>query len=177
MALDSLISPQPLRPGGIIVSMNTTLFLQVSRRGVIIYMMKKAFLLISLTLLSIALGCIKKPPQPWISKISVMKIPIGPEEILRLPGGDPTSFKRLLDELVMVRVVFVGENHDRFEHHRIQLKILQGLLERGKEVAVAMEMFERPHQPVLDRWSQGFLLEEEFLKEVNWETTWGMDYQ
>ena len=40
-----------------------------------------------------------------------------------------------------------------------------------------MEMFERSQQPILDRWSQGLLTEEEFLKEVQWETTWGMDYE
>jgi uncharacterized iron-regulated protein len=40
-----------------------------------------------------------------------------------------------------------------------------------------MEMFERSQQPTLDRWSQGLLTEEEFLKEVDWDTTWGMDYE
>ena len=44
-------------------------------------------------------------------------------------------------------------------------------------MVVGMEMFDRSQQSVLDRWSQGQLTEEEFLKEVNWEATWGMDYQ
>jgi uncharacterized iron-regulated protein len=70
----------------------------------------------------------------------------------------------------------MGETHDQLEHHRIEMKVLQGLLEKGKDVAVGMEMFERSQQPILDRWSQGLLTDEEFLKEVNWDTTWGMDY-
>ena len=40
-----------------------------------------------------------------------------------------------------------------------------------------MEMFQRSQQPILDRWSQGDLTEKEFRKEVNWDTTWGIDYQ
>jgi hypothetical protein len=40
-----------------------------------------------------------------------------------------------------------------------------------------MEMFTRSQQPILDQWSQGLLTEEKFLKEVQWETTWGIDYQ
>ena len=39
-----------------------------------------------------------------------------------------------------------------------------------------MEIFERSQQPILDQWTEEKLTEEEFLKEVNWETTWGMDY-
>jgi len=122
-------------------------------------------------------NCMKKPPlSPWISKILTMKVPIGPEEIFRLPDGDQVSFTQLLDDISMTRVIFVGESHDQIEHHQIQLKIIQGLLERGKNVVVAMEMFERSQQPLLDHWSQGLLTEDKFLKEVNWESIWGMDY-
>ncbi|MEW6377196.1 MAG: ChaN family lipoprotein [Thermodesulfobacteriota bacterium] len=122
-------------------------------------------------------GCVKRTPQPlWVSKVSTMKEPIGSEEILRLPEGDQISFVQLLDDLQMARVIFVGESHDRVEHHQIQVKIIQKLLEKGKDLAIAMEMFQKGQQPVLDRWSQGLLSEEEFLKEVQWETTWGIDY-
>ncbi len=99
------------------------------------------------------------------------------ELILKLPEGESLSFRELLDHLEKVRVIFVGETHDQMEHHRIQLRMIQGLVERGHQVVVAMEMFEKHQQPILDRWSQGLLSEEEFLKEVKWETTWGMDFQ
>lgn len=82
-----------------------------------------------------------------------------------------------MDDLQDARVIFIGESHDQMEHHQIQWKILKDLLARGKAIAVGMEMFEKWQQPILDRWSQGRLSEEEFLKEVAWEKTWGMDYQ
>jgi len=123
-------------------------------------------------------GCVKKTPLPsWVSKISMIKAPIGPEEILRFPEGNQITFKELLNDLNTTRVIFLGESHDQIEHHQIQVRLLQNLIEKGKDVVIAMEMFERSQQPILDRWSQGLLAEEEFLKEVQWETTWGMDYE
>ncbi len=122
-------------------------------------------------------GCVKRPTPPtWVSKILIMNQPIGEEEIFILPEGDKISFSQLIDDLSRTRVILMGETHDQVEHHRIEMKVLQGLLEKGKDVAVGMEMFERSQQPILDHWSQGLLTEEEFLKEVNWDTTWGMDY-
>jgi uncharacterized iron-regulated protein len=122
-------------------------------------------------------GCVKRTPSPaWVSKILMMNQPVGEEEIFILPEGDRISFSQLIDDLNTTRVIFMGETHDQIEHHRIEMKVLQKLLEEGKDVVVGMEMFERSQQPILDHWSQGLLTEEEFLKEVKWETTWGMDY-
>jgi len=112
----------------------------------------------------------------WISKILAIREPIGSDEIFTLPEGDLISFVQLLDHLDMTRVIFLGEVHDQIEHHQIQVRVLQGLMEKGKNVVVAMEMFERSQQSLLDRWSEGILTEEEFLKETQWETTWALDY-
>ena len=123
-------------------------------------------------------GCVGKEPLPsWVLKISMIKAPIGPEEILRLPEGDPITFAQLLNDLDTTRVIFIGESHDQIEHHQIQLRMIHALVAKGKDVVIGMEMFEGSQQPTLDRWSQGLLTEEEFLKEVQWDTTWGMDYE
>jgi uncharacterized iron-regulated protein len=105
-----------------------------------------------------------------------MSAPGSLEQIFRLPEGERISFNQLLDDLDRARVIYVGESHDQIEHHQIQVRILQEFITRGKKVALAMEMFEKPQQSILDRWSKGFLTEEEFLKEIEWETTWSMDY-
>jgi len=142
--------------------------------------MKNHFLWVSLILISLVLfsGCIKRAPlPPWVSKISMIKTPVGSEEILRLPEGDQISFAQLLSDLYKTRVIFIGESHDQIAHHQIQVKLIQTLIHQGKDVVVAMEMFESSQQPILDRWSQGLLTEEEFLKEIQWDTTWGMDYE
>jgi len=131
------------------------------------------FILFSVVLL---VGCAKRIQPPWISKIAMIGEPIGTEEIYRLPDGDPISFPHLLSDLEPSSVIFMGETHDQIEHHRSQVRILQGLIEKNRDIVVGMEMFEKSRQPILDQWTEGKLTEEEFLKEVKWETTWGMDY-
>ena len=122
-------------------------------------------------------GCMKKVPPPWVLKISQTLPPPGADEMIKLPDGEKISFQQLSDDLRGVRVIFLGESHDQVEHHQIQVKIIKDLVARGKKVAIGMEMFEKSQQPILDKWSNGVLTEEEFLKEVQWEKTWSMDYQ
>jgi uncharacterized iron-regulated protein len=123
------------------------------------------------------IGCTKKVPHPsWFLKVASMGNHLGPEEIIKLPEGDLISFSRLMEELRPSQVIFVGESHDQREHHQAQVRILQALITEGKDVVVAMEMFQRAQQPILDRWSRGALTEEDFLKEVQWETTRENDY-
>ena len=123
-------------------------------------------------------GCLRRDPlAPWASAILALREPVGPEEIYTIPEGTKRSLDQLIDDVDSAKVILVGEAHDQVEHHHVQLRILRGLLARGKRVVVAMEMFQRSQQPILDRWSQGSLAEKEFRKEVDWETTWGIDYR
>jgi uncharacterized iron-regulated protein len=123
-------------------------------------------------------GCAGKAPVPsWVFKINRIKAPVGPEEIFRIPEGDLITFAQLSNDLDTTPVIFIGESHDQIEHHQIQVRMIQDLAAKGKDVVIGMEMFERSQQAALDRWSQGLLTEEEFLKEVHWDTTWAMDYE
>jgi uncharacterized iron-regulated protein len=123
-------------------------------------------------------GCVKRvPPSAWLSKIESLSPPIDPEEIFSLPDGEEISLAELLGAVEDSRVLFVGESHDQLDDHRVELTLIQELLNRGKPVVVAMEMFERHQQLVLDRWSQGLLTEDQFLKETDWDRTWPMDYR
>ena len=136
------------------------------------------FLLLVLPTWGLLSGCLRRAPLPaWASTILALTIPIGPEEIYTIPEGKKISFDQLIEQVDSSKVVFVGEAHDQIEHHHIELRILQGLLVKGKDLVVGMEMFSRSQQPVLDRWSQGGLTEREFRKETNWDTTWGIDYR
>ena len=58
------------------------------------------------------------------------------------------------------------------------VEIIKGLAERFPgHVAVGMEMFQRPFQEAMDRWSRGELSERGFLRESQWYTNWRMDYR
>ena len=95
--------------------------------------------------------------------------------ILHVPTGVELTRVQLFDLLAGARVVYVGESHNNIRHHRVQLDILRMLADRfpGK-VAVGMEMFQRPSQPDLDRWSRGELDEPAF--QTVWYENWTEDY-
>jgi len=151
----------------------------IRRQGdAIIYSIMRKFLprIALLFFIPSFLSCVQKTLPHWVSMIQEIAVPVGSEEIFKLPEGEKRSFSQLLEELDGLRVIFVGESHDQTEHHRIQVSLLQESLAQGKEIAVGMEMFEKSSQPILDRWSQGFMAEDEFLEETKWDLTWRMDY-
>lgn len=130
-----------------------------------------------LLLTPLSLSCVQRPLPHWVSAIQEITGHEGSEEILKLPEGERKSFSQLLEELDCPRVIFVGESHDQIEHHRIQVSLIQELVAQGNEIAIGMEMFETSSQPILDRWSQGLMAENEFLDDTKWDLTWRMDYR
>lgn len=82
--------------------------------------------------------------------------------ILDLTARQYVSFAGMLDDLEQARVVFIGELHDQQSHHAAQLQVISALVERGRKVAVALEMFRAEGQPTLELWSAGLLEEKEF---------------
>jgi len=69
--------------------------------------------------------------------------------------GEPIPMEMMVDDLSTVRIVYVGEIHTIFRHHRIQKEILGKLVERNLKPALGLEMFGVKHQPILDRWQRG----------------------
>jgi aminopeptidase N len=74
------------------------------------------------------------------------------------------------------KIVYVGETHDRFSHHIVQLEVIKALHRQGKKVAIGMEMFQRPFQGAVDDYIAGRIGEREFLKETEYFQRWRFDY-
>jgi uncharacterized iron-regulated protein len=74
------------------------------------------------------------------------------------------DFESMLVELAKADVVFVGEQHDDPNTHRLELAILEGLGRRRGNVIVSLEMFERDAQETLEHFLMGHVAEDEFLK-------------
>lgn len=90
---------------------------------------------------------------------------------------DGRSFGQLLSELDGKRVIFVGESHDRYDHHLNQLAVIRGLHERGADLAVGMEFFQEPFQPHLDEYVAGRIDEKTLLKKTEYFERWRFDYR
>lgn len=99
-----------------------------------------------------------------------------PETIISGSIGQPVSFDAMLADLRTVQVVYVGEKHTSAAHHAVQLRVIQALHVQGPPPAVAMEMFDRSYQAVLERWSAGEMDEESFLRRTHWYANWRFDY-
>jgi uncharacterized iron-regulated protein len=99
-----------------------------------------------------------------------------PDEIVSGTTGTPVDWDDMVADLAAVRVVYVGERHPSAADHRAQLRVIQALHARDKDLAVGMEMFDRSYQPVLNQWSAGGLDEAEFLRRTHWYANWRFDY-
>jgi uncharacterized iron-regulated protein len=89
------------------------------------------------------------------------------------------SLKKLSDVvkgLANKRIIYVGEEHEKFSHHQVQLEILQGLYRQNPRIAVGMEMFQRPFQKALDDYIAGTIDERTFLKRSEYFKRWDIDY-
>ncbi|WP_260294873.1 ChaN family lipoprotein [Sedimenticola hydrogenitrophicus] len=75
------------------------------------------------------------------------------------------------------RVVYVGETHDEYAHHKAQLAVIEALHATGADLAIGMEMFQQPYQPYLDDYIAGKITEAEMLRKTEWYERWVYDYR
>ena len=124
-------------------------------------------------------GCAVHPsviPEPAFSESPYRELDSLKEgTILHLPTGIEVTKEQMFRVLSGARVIYVGETHTNIKDHQVELEILKGLAERFPgQVAVGMEMFQRPSQKQLDRWSRGELDEKVFMEE--WFANWDQSY-
>ena len=75
------------------------------------------------------------------------------------------------------KIIFLGEEHDRYEHHLAQLAVIKWLHQNRHKIAIGMEMFQRPFQQVLDDYLAGRIDELEFLKRSQYFKRWGYNWR
>ena len=89
-----------------------------------------------------------------------------------------TQRKSFVDfEVMLADIVFVGEQHDDPNTHRLEAALLEGLHRRGIAPTVSLEMFERDVQPLLDAYLAGTTAEEETLKAARPWPRYKTDYR
>ncbi|NJR73533.1 MAG: ChaN family lipoprotein [Scytonema sp. CRU_2_7] len=88
------------------------------------------------------------------------------------PENYISSFEEMIRDIKQVNVVYLGEIHDNPEDHKKQLKILHELYNRNPKIAIAMEMFQRPYQKVVNQYLAGKLTEKELIEKSEYEKLW-----
>ena len=82
----------------------------------------------------------------------------------------------IIPKLLSSRIIYIGEKHDKFAHHINQLLVIKKMHEAGYELAVGMEMFQRPAQQVVNDYFAGRIDERIFLQKSEYFTKWKYDY-
>src|ERR1022692_4450906 len=99
-----------------------------------------------------------------------------PERVFDSARGQFSDFEAMLADVARADVVFIGEQHDDANTHRLELAVLQGLARRRDHLILALEMFERDVQEPLEHFSMGHMTDEEFMKVSRPWPSYGTDY-
>lgn len=98
--------------------------------------------------------------------------------IYHVPTGLQLDVEGALSMLSGSRLICLGETHDNAEAHRVELEIIKALENRHPGgIAIGMEMFRSPVQPVLDQWTRGEIDEKTMLRGTHWYQDWGADFE
>ena len=74
-------------------------------------------------------------------------------------------------------VVFVGEIHNDSLTHVVELELARRMAKQNSRLGIAMEMFERDAQKVLNGYLEGQIPEAEFLRKSKPPSNYGTDYR
>ena len=74
------------------------------------------------------------------------------------------------------RAVCVGEEHPNPHHHWVQLDVVRHLAPHWHELALGMEMVQRPFQGVLDDFAAHKIDDDAMKARTGWADRWGYDY-
>jgi uncharacterized iron-regulated protein len=80
-------------------------------------------------------------------------------------------------QLQTANVIYLGETHDQVADRQQQLAIIEALFNYQPRIAIAMEMFQRPAQPILDRYLAGKITEAELRQQTEFDRRWGFSWE
>ncbi|MEX0270253.1 ChaN family lipoprotein [Leptolyngbyaceae cyanobacterium UHCC 1019] len=123
----------------------------------------------------------------FIASLFLLWLPCDRADALHLESGlEPVIYRSnqqvesaaiALQDLAKVEVVYLAETHDRPADHEAQLYILQELHRLRPNLAIALEMFQRPYQLAIDRYLAGNLSEAELQNATQYQKRWGYPWE
>ena len=72
--------------------------------------------------------------------------------------------------------VLLGEHHANQSHHQWQLRIIQALYKKQKNMAIGLEMLPRDKQHVLNDWINGKISKAELQQKSDWRNYWSANF-
>jgi uncharacterized iron-regulated protein len=106
-----------------------------------------------------------------------------PQSLIATAQPVPEINTQDLNQIQQNDVIYLGENHNSPAIHQQQLEIITQLQHNStkadspKKLAIALEMFQRPFQPILDRYLAGTITEKQLRKQTEYDTRWGFNWE
>jgi uncharacterized iron-regulated protein len=92
--------------------------------------------------------------------------------------GKKAHYHDIIKSALKADVVFFGELHDNPIAHWLELQVTKDLYaEKGKDLVLAAEMFERDNQLLIDEYFSGLIKESSFESEVRKWKNYSTDYK
>ena len=141
--------------------------------------MSKLILLVMLSAISAGTHAESAPGDAAASKhimeTGTSALPVEASPVLDLNAF--STMEQIIPSLAEKRVVFIGEQHTRYDHHLTQLEIIRRLHALQPQLAIGMEMFQQPFQQHLDEYVAGSIDEQAMLRATEYYRRWSMDYR
>lgn len=83
----------------------------------------------------------------------------------------------IISKLSSYQVVFIGENHPRYDQHLSQLAIIRGLYAIHSDLVIGVEFVQQPLQQYLDQYIVGEMSTREFLDKIEYYDRWRYDFR
>jgi aminopeptidase N len=111
------------------------------------------------------------------TNVSQKGLPVEMEaEATAVKMSDLKGLSQVIKDVSDKQVVYVGENHDNYANHAVQLEFIKELSRSGVQIAIGMEMFQKPFQSVIDDFIRSAIDQKTFLKKTEYFKRWGFDY-
>ena len=153
--------------------LNTHCFVEKIRTALLCRMFLQGLIILSLTACQVLPVNQQQMAQRAEAKTDSTSTP----GIMVLDTQAPLSLEAIVPALAEKRVVFIGETHDRYDHHLNQLAIIKALYARNPKLAIGLEFFQSSFQPVLDDYIVGKINEQTFLQKTEYYDRWQYDYR
>lgn len=98
------------------------------------------------------------------------------EPVLGIQPQKTIKLDEIINNIFDKTIIYVGERHTNYEDHKVQLKVIMNLYEKGRKFAIGMEMFQNPFQKAINDYISGAISEKEFLKTSQYFKRWKFDY-
>lgn len=119
----------------------------------------------------VLLGTLSAYAMPLIARVRL------DTAVFNVAEQQPIETMVALNQLAQVNVVYLGEVHDRPADHQAQLEIIHALHQQRPKLAIGMEMFQRPTQPLLDQYLAGQITESQLRRLSQYDQRWGFDWE